>query len=246
MVTFLLPKSRILCRFIGWLKNFITDRNSATENLVDSYTSATLVRRAPHDVRTALEYRWSTIERAHTTTRSFLVTADTVLKRSRERGGQHLVQINLAPHNCRLVRFPHRDTRLWFEIIEPGLLVYELNGRTKLRKNGVAVTEKSYVSYDNGAGVQIGVITSILVGCRVAMPYDAGCALCNLRSVPASRVHNVNNQVGAYGNLLVVDKHGEDYSSELVCCTKLKHRYVRALWDADMDDRFALLRYEAY
>ena len=26
----------------------------------------------------------------------------------------------------------------------------------------------------------------------------------------------------------------------------LKHRYVRALWDADMDDSFALLRYEAY
>jgi len=186
------------------------------------------------------------MERAQTTNRSFLVTASAVLKRSRDRAGQHLVEITLAPHNCRLVRFPRRDTRLWFDNVEPGLLVYELNGRTKLRKNGVSVMEKSYVSYENGAGLKIGAITSILVGCRVAMPYDAGCALCTVRSVPASRIHTVNNQVGTNGNLLVVDKHGENYISELVCCTNLKHRYVRALWDADMDDRFALLRYEAY
>ena len=106
--------------------------------------------------------------------------------------------------------------------------------------------EKSYISYDNGAGFKICVITSILVGCRVTMPYDAGCALCTVRSVPASRVHTVNNQVGTNGNLFVVDKHGENYISELVCCTNLKHRYVRALWDEDMDDRFALLRYEEY
>ena len=186
------------------------------------------------------------MERTQTTNRSFLITASTILQSSRERGGQHLVQIKLATHNCRLVRLPHRDTRRWFDAIEPGLLVYELNGRTKLRKNGVAVVEQSYASYDIGAGIRIGVITSIYVGCRVTMPYNAGCALCCFRSIPVSRLHNVNNQVGANGNLYVVDKHGEGYTNELVCCTKLKHRYVRALWDADMDDSFALLRYEEY
>jgi hypothetical protein len=44
-------------RFIGWLKNFITNRNESTANMVDSYTAVTLLRRAPTFVRAALQAR---------------------------------------------------------------------------------------------------------------------------------------------------------------------------------------------
>ena len=101
--------------FIGWLKNFITDRNQATQNLIDSYTAVTLVRRAPAELRTSLLSRW-TAARIVGSGRSFLLTAKQILDRSRGRAGLHEVQIPLlAPFNSRLHKHPAPLLQQWFD-----------------------------------------------------------------------------------------------------------------------------------
>lgn len=155
----------------------------------------------------------------------------------------HLVQVNLGKHNCRRIREPRREVRDWFDAVEPGLLVYELNMRVRLRKNGVKVEPKSFVAYDDD--YRVGVVNSVLVGCRVTEPYNVGCAVCSVRTLAPSRLELVDSQMGGNCNMLVVDNIG-DTTLELVCCTKLRYRYVKGLWDTDPESKFALVRYEEY
>ena len=72
-------------RFIGWLKNFISDRNCATKNLIDSYTAVTLARRTPSVLRSSLNSRWQELERKPST-KSFLHDADEILGREHRAG----------------------------------------------------------------------------------------------------------------------------------------------------------------
>ena len=155
-----------------------------------------------------------------------------------------MVQVNLAKHNCRRIHEPSREVRAWFDAVEPNLLVYELNLRVRLRKNGVPVVPRSFVAYDDD--YRVGVVSSVFVGCRVTAPYVAGCAVCSVRTLHRSRLELVDSQLGGNCNMILVDNTGEHHTPELVCCTKLRHRYVKVLWDPDHESKFALVRYEEY
>ena len=230
-------------RFIGWLKNFITDRNNATQNLIDSYTAATLVRRAPLDIRAALHAHWLSTNRP-SSSKSFLHTAERILKRSKGRAGLHEVAVKLATYNCRRVREPSVALRLWFDSIEPGLLIHELNKRATVRKNGYPVKERSHVSYYCNGELCIGQVISIFVGSRISAPFIVGAAVCVVRKLDASRLTPVESSGRA--NVYTVDLFGPASSLELVCCKRLRHKYFRTVWDVTPDQHFALVRFDEY
>ena len=176
--------------------------------------------------------------------RSFLVPVESILQKSKGKTGLHLVHVKLAPHNCRRVHNPSPNVRKWFDNVEQNLIIYQLNDRGRLRKNGVAVLKGTFAAYDND--YRVGMITNVLVGCRITAPFAAGCAVCTVETLHPSRLTLVETQAGSHSNMLLVDKLGEDSTPELVSCTLLRYRYVQALWDPAPDDAYALVRYEEY
>jgi hypothetical protein len=73
------------------------------------------------------------------------------------------VAVKLATYNCRRVREPSVALRLWFDSIEPDLLIHELNLRATIRKNGYPVKPRSHVSYYDSGELCIGLVISIFV-----------------------------------------------------------------------------------
>ena len=65
------------------------------------------------------------------------------------------MSVKLATHNCSRVHDPSVALRLWFDLIEPGLLIHELNSRATIRKNGYPVVKRSYVSYYDSGQLRI-------------------------------------------------------------------------------------------
>ena len=203
-----------LLRYIGWLKNFISDRNAATENLVTSYSATTLVRGAPTDVRTSLLSRWVDMKRK-STTKSFLPNAEDILGRETGRAGLHQISFTIANHNTRRLYELNDDLRMWYDDVEPDLHVYQLNARAVFRKNGFRITPQTYVSYvdgTNGNRVSIGIVVSITVGCRAAYPRVAGCAVCAIRVLHEARIE----KLGESANVIVVNNSGPPSALELV------------------------------
>jgi hypothetical protein len=105
------------------------------------------------------------------------------------------------------------------------------------------VVPRSFVAFDDDC--RVGVVSSVFVGCRVTAPavrtwQDVQFAVCGHCIV------RVWNLLGGNCNMIIVDNTGEHNTPELVCCTKLRHRYVKVLWDPDHENKFALVRYEEY
>jgi|688.fasta_scaffold449466_1 ferredoxin len=137
------------------------------------------------------------------------------------------------------------DLRMWYDDVEPDLHVYQLNARAVFRKNGFRITPQTYVSYvdgTNGNRVSIGIVVSITVGCRAAYPRVAGCAVCAIRVLHEARIE----KLGESANVIVVNNVGPPSALELVCCTRLKNKYFKTLWDIDLDNRFALVKFDEY
>ena len=154
----------------------------------------------------------------------------------------HEVSVKLEKYNCTRVHMPSTAQRRWFDSIEPELLIHELNLRASLRKNGYRVLPQSYVSYYDGGELCIGVVVSIFVGSRIPAPFIVGCAVCAVRKLDASRLAPQNGAT----NLYRVVTAGPASSLELVCCTKLKHKYFQTVWDENKEAYFALVRFEEY
>ena len=152
--------------------------------------------------------------------------------------------MKLATHNCSRVHDPSVALRLWFDLIEPGLLIHELNSRATIRKNGYPVVKRSYVSYYDSGELCFGLVISIFVGSRINAPFIVGCAVCVVRKLDASRLTVV--QSGGLANVFTVDTVGPASSLELVCCKRLKHRYFRTVWDETPEQCFALVQFEEY
>ena len=230
--------------FIGWLKNFITDRNQATQNLIDSYTAVTLVRRAPTELRTSLLSRW-TAARIVGSGRSFLLTAKQILNRSRGRAGLHEVQIPLlASFNSRLHKHPAPLLQQWFDNVEQDLSIRQLNSRGTIRKNGYRIPPQTYVSYYQGHTLCLGMVVAVYVGSRPSAPFVAGCAVCTVRQIPACRLRCPANFTT--GEMFIVSSSGGSSTLEYVCSTTLLHQYVRCIWDdPEEENLFAMVRMEA-
>ena len=152
--------------------------------------------------------------------------------------------VKLATYNCRRVREPSVALRLWFDSIEPDLLIHELNLRATIRKNGYPVKPRSHVSYYDSGELCIGLVISIFVGSRISAPFIVGCAVCAVRKLDASRLTLVESSGRA--NVYTVDHVGPASSLELVCCKRLRHKYFRTVWDETPDQHFALVRFEEY
>ena len=198
------------------------------------------MRRAPQDVRSALHDRWESTNRP-SSTKSFLHTTEHILGRGKGRAGLHQLTVKLATFNSTRVQSPSEAQRRWFNSIEPALLIHELNQRASLRKNGYPVKQGYYVSYYDGGELCVGVVVSIFVGSRATDPFIVGCAVCTILKLRASRLQNTG-----HAKLYRVNSIGPASTSELVCCTKLKHRYFKTLWDEDPDQYFALVQFDEY
>ena len=223
-------------RFIGWLKNFISDRNCATQNLIDSYTAVTLARRAPSALRSSLNSRWQELERKPST-KSFLHDADEILGRE-HRAGLYRVYLKLAPHNCTQLHQPSELLQGWFDSVEHGLLIYELNERASFRKNGSRVSRNSIVSYsDRNRNWHVGIVVSIFAGCRPSAPYVVGCSVCSLQTIHPSRIHFSHGEIGALASLVLVDNVGPPSTYTFACSTTLRHKYVKVLDDTAPEQR---------
>ena len=230
-----------LCRFIGWLKNFISDRNHATENMIGSYMAATLVRRAPSDVKAALLSRWTRAGIVSKANKTFLQSAQQILGRSRKRAGMHEVHIVLAHYNSKPHTAPNHGLRLWFDNVERGLVIRELNSRGCLRKNGQRIVPQTYVSYYEGTTLRIGLFLAVFVGSRPSAPFVPGCAVCLVRRFRSSRIRKSDNFRD--GGMLIASATGTASVEDYVCSTRLKHLYVRALWNTPNEENlFALVR----
>ena len=230
--------------YIGWLKNFITDRNHATQNLIDSYVAATLVRRAPPAIKTSLLARWTQVEIA-SANRTFLQSADQILGRSRGRAGMHEVHMpTLARHNARLVEQPSSAVRQWFATVERGLEIRVFNSRGCIRKNGHRVVPGNHVSYYEGTALRIGVLLSTYVGSHPSAPLDPICAVCVVRRYRSSQIRRSDNFRD--GGMLILSLTGVGGQLDCVCSTLLQHLYVRAIWECPGEEElFALVRMEA-
>ena len=227
--------------YIGWLKNFIKDRNNATQNLVDCYTAATLVRRAPSNVKATLLARWTenNIESANKT---FLQSAEQILGRSRGRAGMHEVQIApLARFNSRRVEQPDKALHQWFHNVECDLQISVLTTRGCIRKNGKRIVPGKIVSYnqETGAALHIGVLTSIYVGSRHSAPLDPVYAMCAIRRYRSSRIRQSDK---TKSGMMIVSLAGERGELEYVCSTLLQHLYLRVI--SSEENSFALVRME--
>ena len=141
--------SFVYSSFIGWLKNFISDRNRSTQNLIDSYIAATLVRRAPAAIKAKLLARWAQLQIASANT-TFLQSAEQILGRSRGRAGMHEVHMpTLARYNSRRIEQPALELQRWFSSVQEGLDIRELTrgSRGGIRKNGHRIVPGCHVSY---------------------------------------------------------------------------------------------------
>ena len=170
--------------------------------------------------------------------RSFLKSVEQVLGRSRGRAGLHKVHIVLAPFNSRIHPSPIPALRAFFDQVEPGLLIRELNSRGSMRKNGYRIAQHSHVSYRVGDADCIGKVVSIYVGSRPAAPYEAGCAVCVVRRVAPPAAIRVKHAAGC--GMLIVSKTRQG-PLDYVCSTHLLHRYAFVHWPNDDDDSLAAL-----
>ena len=174
--------------------------------MIDSYTAATLVRSAPGAVRDTLSSRWEEMETLpNSATKSFLKTVSQIMGRSRGRAGLHLVKFSLAPYNTRSHPDPNPTLKAFFDNVERGLLILELNARGSMRKNGLRIPRASFVSYNEGGLLCVGKVLNIFVGSRRAAPYAPGCSVCVIRrSQPANS--NVKHAVDC--GMRIVRAHG--------------------------------------
>ena len=225
-------------RFIGWLKNFISDRNNATNNLIDSYVAVTFTRRAPSDLRAVILTRWNESV-LRTPARSFLLSVSEIMARSRGMTGLRNVVVNLAPHNTRQHNDPSPELQALFNVVEPHLTI-RIMGRAALRKNGRRIVTDAYISYFRDGAERIGVVSQVFVGVHVLAPYEHVASVCSMREVHASRVSVIKSRDSGR-RLLVVTKVG---TVVLVNTESLRWLYHRAIWDLDVDDYFALVRFE--
>ena len=53
-------------------------------------------------------------------------------------------------------------------------------------------------------------------------------------------------KLGESANVIVVNNAGPPSALELVCSTRLKNKYFKTLWDIDLDNRFALVKFDEY
>ena len=126
---------------------------------------------------------------------------------------------------------------VFFDQVEPGLLIRELNSRGSMRKNGYRIAQHSHVSYRVGDADCIGKVVSIYVGSRPAAPYEAGCAVCVVRRAPPAAIR-VKHAAGC--GMLIVSKTRKG-PLDYVCSTHLLHRYACVHWPNDDDDSLAAL-----
>ena len=232
--------------FIGWLKNFITDRNRSTQNLIDSYIAATMhmVRRAPAPIKAKLLARWAQLQIASANT-TFLQSAEQILGRSRGRAGMHEVHMpTLARYNSRRIEQPALELQRWFSSVQEGLDIRELTrgSRGGIRKNGHRIVPGCHVSYYEGTTLRIGVLSTVYVGSRPSAPEDPVCAVCVFRRFRSVRKYVNFRDCG----MLIVSLLGARGELDYVCSTRMQHLYLRAIWeDPDEEDLFALVRMEA-
>ena len=201
------------------------------------------MRRAPLDLRSALQAHWLSTN-CSSASKSFLHTAESILGRSKGRAGLHEVSVKLATYNCRRIHNPSVPQKLWFDSIEHGLLIHELNSRATIRKNGYPVKPRSYASYYDSGVLCIGRVVSIFVGSRTNAPFIVGCAVCAVRKLHASRLTLAQN--GGRAGVSTVQTVGPASSLELICCTRLRHKYFRVVWDETPEHCFALVQFEEY
>ena len=107
LLLLLLPHFR---RFLGWLKGYIHDRNHSSANCVRGYARATLARRAPAHVRSALLARYAR-NNVQLPPSSFLHNAGDRLATRRRPGGHH-VELKLTRRNQKVVQ-AGSEPRLW-------------------------------------------------------------------------------------------------------------------------------------
>jgi hypothetical protein len=217
-------------RFIGWLKNFITDRNNATQNLIDSYVAATFIRRVPQRIRTTIMDRYGV--NGNAPAKTFIMTIAKILRRSDDRAGLHTVHIALKPHNCKRVDDPTREIRNWFDQVEHGLVIHQVNGRGCMRKNGCRIPPGSYVSHNIGDVLHIGIIWEVYTGSRACpdpaastSAYTPGCVVCAVRDITSER------RVLHGAQLIVVQDNQQAADFLLICSTQLTGLYVRTFWE---------------
>ena len=231
-----LPLHCYLHRFIGWLKNFITDRNNATQNLIDSYVAATFIRRVPQRIRTNIMER--NLANGNAPAKTFIMTIAHILRRSDDRAGLHTVHIALKQHNCKKVNDPAPDIRRWFDEVEPGLIVHQINRRGCMRKNGCRIPPGSYVSHYIGGNLHIGILWDVYTGSRAnpdpAAPYTPGCVVCTVRDITSGRLELHGARL-----IIVLDDSQQASDFQLICSTQLTGLYVRAFWDDNEEHEHA-------
>ena len=239
-------KQSTLCvyiRFIGWLKNFITDRNNATDNLIDSYLAVTFTRQAPNDLRSCLLARWDAAGRA-SPVRSFLLGVSAVLRRSRGISGLSEVVVKMTPFTSRVCNESSPQLRAWFDAVSRSLQI-RIMTRACIRKNGHRIVKDAYLSYKRNGLTYVGIVNQVFIGVRQSDPHEHACSVCEVRAIAAARVAIVKTRYSGK-RLLKVAKSLRAEPYVLVDTRDLLWLYYRAVWDWD-DDRqgfFALVRFE--
>ena len=229
-------------RFIGWLKNFISDRNHATENLVDRYIAVTFTRRAPSDLRACLLARWDE-SGLKTPARSFLFSTAAILARSRGMSGQRIVTVKLTSSSSRQHIHPKPELRDWFDAVSPHLQIRVL-ARGCVRKNGRRIVHGEYVAYNKNGSEHVGVVHQVFIGVQASEPYVHIASVCEVLEIPAARITVVKSR-DSRRRLLMVAKSTRGEHHVLVDTRDLRWMYHRAAsWDVNKQDCFALVRFE--
>jgi len=171
--------------------------------------------------------------------KTFIMTIANILRKSNDRAGLHTVHIALKQHNCKRVDDPTREIRNWFDEVERGLVIHQVNGRGCMRKNGCRIPSGSYVSHYIGDVLHIGIMCEVYTGSRprvcphptTAATYTPCCALCIVRDITSER------RVLHGAQLIVVQDNRQAADLQLICSTQLTELYVRAIWKGDELER---------
>jgi hypothetical protein len=134
---------------------------------------------------------------------------------------------------------PTREIRNWFDEVERGLVIHQVNGRGCMRKNGCRIPSGSYVSHYIGDVLHIGIMCEVYTGSRprvcphptTAATYTPCCALCIIRDITSER------RVLHGAQLIVVQDNRQAADLQLICSTQLTELYVRAIWKGDELER---------
>jgi hypothetical protein len=210
--------------------------------MVDSYVAATLVRRAPSDLKDSLLDTWAETN-IQSANKSFLQSAEKILGRSRGRAGMHEVQLKaLARYNSRRIDEPGDAVQQWFDNVERGLMIYTLT-KGSIRKNGHRVVSGMHVSYklNEGSALRIGTLASIYVGARPSAPFAPCYAVCVVRRYLSSRLRQSDHF--RQSGMLILSMAGDQRGvMDYVCSTLLLHLYLRVIWSEE--GSLALVRME--